>query len=101
MGDSIGNNNSSDSNGASASDKCISVVIKYKDRLFKNKTNTIKVSSTMSLQQFVSHLCDSININPNMIQLQHHSNIIDTSNALNMQLSLAQLEITNFDNIFV
>ena len=81
--------------------KCISIIIKYKDKLFKNKSNTIKVSSAVRLNDFVNQLCDSININPELIQLQHHMDIIDIHLEENKKKSLRELDIDNFDNIFV
>ena len=58
--------------------KCISVIVKYKDKLFKNKVYVfVIIFVLMSLNQFVYHLRDSININPELMQLQHHTDIID------------------------
>ena len=81
--------------------KCISIIVKFKDKLFKNKSNTIKVSSGMRLKDFVNQLCDSININPDLIQLQHHTNIININDTKKLKQSLYQLDIDNFDNIFL
>ena len=79
----------------------ISVTVKFKDRLFKRKSSTLSVSPLISMEQFVAQLCDSVNIDPELIQLRHRSNIVDIASAEVMQSSLSSLQIDNYDAILV
>eukprot|EP01084_Bolivina_argentea_P226344 382343_1 len=80
-----------DDTAVSDSNQCISISVKYKDKLFKNKSHTIKVHQSIRLHDFVDHLSDSINIDPNLIQLQHDTTMIDVRDKDTMNCSLAQL----------